>query len=321
MGQLHSGTDDACRVAIHIGYPKTGTTTLQRHLFGRLGGYTPLIPGQPGTSPLYRELGENLRTAPAADFLEATTRAFLAEVAAGGRLLWSDEQLAGDICDVGQSPERVAERLHRLAPDARILVCVRHQGTLLGSLYSRYVKQGGYCGFADFVEGRAPGFPVDLDRLAYDGLVRRYQQLFGADHVVVVAYEQWRGDQPAFVRAIASFLDQPLPEDLELDSLPEMNRSLSIPSRWALRRANRLFRKSEYNARPQIVPLRRAAGLRQQLERIDKKLIPGVSRRLGREDLRMLTSLLPRFESSNEQLARATSLPLAELGYPLPRRP
>jgi hypothetical protein len=307
------------RPVIHVGYPKTGTTTLQRSYFANVPGYTLLTAEQPRTGSIYARLSESLRNAPDHDFLEATTRAFLTEVAPDGRLLWSDERLTGDIWDAGLAPERVADRLHRLLPEAAILVSVRHQGTLLASLYSRYVKQGGYVRFADFVAGRAPGFAVDLDRLAYDRLVARYQELFGDDRVVVVAYEQWRSDPHHFWQSVADLLDAPPPAGLDPVSLPTMNRSLSYPSRWVLRHSNRWFRKSVFNPRPRIVSLRRAARLREQLERIDKKLIPGVSTRLAPADLEAVDAILSRFEAGNERLARSTGLPLAELGYPAPR--
>jgi hypothetical protein len=180
------------------------------------------------------------------------------------------------------------------------------------------VKQGGVGTFAQFLGEAAPGYVMDVDRLRYDLLIGRYQELFGRDRVVVLAYEHWLADPDAFLRAVAAAVPAPVPDSRDLAALPVVNRALSDPSRWVLRQTNRYLRRSRYNQRPRVMALESAGRLRRQLERVDRRLIPGVSTKLSAADERSIADLLPQFAASNARLADPTGLPLGELGYPMP---
>jgi hypothetical protein len=313
-------TDVGPHPLLHIGYQKTGSTTLQQHYFNRLRERTFVTYYGPAGDAVFKTLIEHLRAAPDRDFLAATVREYLRERRARGPgpLVVSDENLAGQLWDRGVPPAAIADRLAAVLPDASVLCCVREQGSRLRSLYSLYVKQGGCGSFDRYLTDAAPGYRVDLDRMEYDTLVAHYRERFGPDRVHVVAYEQWQVDPAAFFASLTALIGEAPPDFVDPRSLPTVNRALSKPSRWVLRQSNRSVRRSRFNARPTLVPIASAGALREQLERIDRRLLPRVSTALRPADESVIAELRLRFSASNARLAALTGLPLRDLGYALP---
>lgn len=306
----------------HIGYQKTGSTTLQQHFFNHLPGCNFVTYYGPAGDAVFNVLSRHLRQAPDDEFLEDTVRAYLLERAArgSGPLVVSDENLAGELWDRDLPPESHAKRLHRLLPEATVLLCVREQGARLRSLYSLYVKQGGSGSFERFLADAAPGYRIDLARMGYDSLVAYYQELFGRDRVVVLAYEAWKADAASYLGAMAHVTGAaPLDPDL-VRALPYENRALSRPSRLVMRSSNKLFRDSKFNRKPVVAAVPAAKDLRRQLERVDRRVIPHVSTDLSESDERLADEIASRFAESNARLVELTGLPLADFGYALPRR-
>jgi Sulfotransferase family len=300
---------------IHIGFHKTGTTALQRGFFPKIPG-TFLTRSGPDGPTFYREISSNLCRAGDDAYDEDGARRFFKDVLSGQPepLVISDEGLSGTIRWGGSNWARTAERLHRLMPTAKILVCIRHQGTMINSLYAHYVNQGGHVRLATFLADQAPGYTFDLDHLSYDRLVRRYQELFGPEQVKVLPYERLLTSREEFMGEISSFIGvAPDPDGFGLEIV---NKSLSGPSRWVLRKSNRLFRRSPYNRRPPLGHHPWARDLRYRLQGIEARL---ASRRSGATHIPPLVQpLMRQYEESNAKLVELTGLALGELGYPLP---
>ena len=311
------------RAVVHIGFHKTGTTALQRRFFPNLPGCTFLTHGGREGRSLFRLLANNLMNAPDEEFLRETIHEYIADARerASGTLLISLESLSGSIFQGAYNRERNAVRLRAVLPDAHILIVVRHQHSMIRSAFAQHIRRGGYSSFPDFLLDRAPDCHFNLEHLRYDTLVACHQELFGPDHVRVLAYEHLIADPSAFLSEVRSLVDPTLPPDLDLDlTLERVGRSLSPASLWLTRHGNRLFVKSRINPKPALVPLRRAHELPGFLQRaVDPKLFAHATRELNPHEEDLLRSVLPMYEESNAALERMTGLPLRELGYPLPQ--
>lgn len=316
------GRTGALQVVVHIGFPKTGTTALQRGVFPHLPGVRLVVPFQgprnPGT-PGYGAVVDKLNNAADAAYAPQEIRAFIGSQveASDATLVISDEGLSGTLYHGRGERDRTAARLHALLPASRVLMVVREQSTMIRSFYSQYVHKGGYGSFRTYIENRAPGVTFDLDYFKFDEVVSTYEGLFGAGQVKVLAYEQLQTDPSAFLAQVTDFVGGASGTQYRTEAVPVVNRSLSPPSRWLLRRSNRLLRHSQFNRDPRL----RSDGIEpyvrrgvQLADRLAGRYVPS-RMALGRKDRELLDRLLPAFRESNDRLTGLTGLPLRALGY------
>jgi hypothetical protein len=286
---------------IHVGWPKTGTSTLQQHVFPAFGGKD--LVG-PHSSLFYRFTQDVIQTDDDR-YLARTWEGFIADARARlPVLIISREDLTKD----GRT-ERIADRLHALLPDARILACVRNQRTLIPSFYAQHVRDGCPQRFERWLEDNVPR------RWHYDVAVGHFQARFGADRVKVLAFEHLAADPAGFAAAVCDAVldgeDGPHP-----DELPVTNPRSSHAARMTMRTLNRLFRTSKWQREPLVTTLpirliRRATDL---VARVTPSTRDGLN---ARESAR-LEALLPDYEASNARLEALTGLELRQYGYPLP---
>jgi hypothetical protein len=158
----------------------------------------------------------------------------------------SHERLSGYPPSGGYDRVLIAQRLQATFPGARVLIIIREQISLIRSLYSQYITDGGDLSLARFLDtpepqlGRMPGFRLEV--YEFDRLIAYYQQLFGADRVLVLPFEAMFGDLPAFLRSITDFMALPPPV-----SMPTVvtNRRRPVPMQTMQRLGNRLFSNNE----------------------------------------------------------------------------
>jgi hypothetical protein len=185
------------------------------------------------------------------------------------------ERLSGSALSGGYDSVRIADRLHQVFPEGRILVVVREQRSMVVSTYKGYVQQGGAAPLEHFLEGRrsatfrVPGF--DPAYLEYDRLLAHYLSLFGTDNVLALAFDQFVEDGRGFVERIASFGGRPVPAQV-LDALPyghrENVRTTSALTLSLVRRLNQLAPPTDVNPAP-LFESRRVALLADRLVRRD----------------------------------------------------
>ena len=178
---------------IHIGYHKTGTTWLQDHVFNNPSkGFVSRWTVQSGEAIEYFVLKHPLRYDPN-------------EVRLAFQKSYGD---ASDVCPVISHEDlcgypnsgrfnsvgfNICERMHQAFPDAKVLIVVREQKSMLLSLYREYIRADGEASIEGFLGTgqERTGYPpvCRLDRLEYHLLVSRYIELFGRDKVLVLPYE------------------------------------------------------------------------------------------------------------------------------------
>lgn len=240
------------RFVLHVGYPKTATTTFQQHVFPNHPGITYLgknIPsfryGEPG---LY-ELVEDLVQKSTFEWEgPETLRAMLARLrAASDRrcvLLSSESFIHPNAIDVGL----VAERLAAAAGPCKILITIREQ---ISSLLSWYWMHGRFAQYFA-IGGKETATPLDYpfsfhdwvtwertapyksyaSTLHYDKVVAYYQRVFGADNVRVLLFEQFTSDAAAYTAALSDWLGVDAEPMTRLAASRHENRSDKRTAPW-----------------------------------------------------------------------------------------
>jgi hypothetical protein len=200
---------------VHVGLPKTGTTTLQhavfpaQHQFTYIGKINNCYPRD------LQELVERISFQDSLEYDPARAAALAARLHDGSKpLIVSDEIFSVD----GKVDRRlVAERLHRLFGPAKVLIGLRAQPSMLQALYFNYIRGSGrrVMSFSAWLEEnyghiRFPG--TYRTGLNYEPLVRAYEDVFGADNVIVLPFELMRDLNSIFATTLADMIGMPLAE-------------------------------------------------------------------------------------------------------------
>ncbi len=307
---------------VHIGLPKGASTTLQDRLFAPQERFLYLGRVKNGyRDPAVRELLERIAFPDSLDYDAGATAALLQSLrgraAAGATapqrpVLVSAESLSVE----GRTDRRlIAERLHRLFAPAKVLIVLRAQPTMLQSLYLNHLRGSGQrlVGFAQWLEDAYGGIRyTDMHRvgLDYDALVRLYEDVFGADNVVVLPFEWIKDASSPFVPTLAALLDRPAADVRACLQANVENQRMSGRHLLALRIQDRL--PSGTN-----------------LAQLGRRLLPPSvyepARRFVAGGRRVASPDLPEgwrariaalCGEGNARLAARRALPLAALGYP-----
>lgn len=192
-----------------VGAPKAGTSSLFAHLGRHPEVFTPAL-----KEPHY--FGADIERLNHRRFTEAEYLALFAP--AGG------ERRAGDGSTSCLHSRSAADEIRAFNPEARIVVMLREPVAVMHALHGEMVA-GGFEPIADFAaaleaESRrkagellpraAAGLRDNLyyrDMVAFAEQLERYLDVFGADRVHVVLFDDWVSDTRAAYRAVLEFLD------------------------------------------------------------------------------------------------------------------
>ncbi|WP_281858101.1 hypothetical protein [Litoreibacter halocynthiae] len=233
-------------LAIHIGYHKTATTWLQKRVFTPQMGFATLLDHGEVDRLIIKPHDLYFEPKPAREALQIQQQIKLSNTCA----IVSSETLSGHPFYGGQQSAAIARRLRDIAPDARILITVRSQETMLPSVYMQYLQRGGTLSHQAFFAGSGgygyPGF--EPTHFCYDRLISLYQSLFNTVHVMT--YEQLAAAPDQTLSQLSAALSHPIPA---LDKTEGERVSASLPQAVAplLRRINHA-RKSTLNPSPAI---------------------------------------------------------------------
>lgn len=297
---------------------------MQHHLFTAADlGFAHVAP--PSERP---EITKRLVMVNALDFSAEEARAWLQpkieSIAANGLTpVLSAERLSGAFQAGGYDSAEIAARLKEVFPEAKILMVIREQRSMILSAYVQYVRAGGARSFLRYMRGpsRAKGFlpGFGVEHFLYDRLVHRYIELFGPDKVLVLPYEQFLKNPLAFVRQVVQFGGRE-PSEADLGKLPvqqRVNAGFSPLTIALKRRFNRLFVDSTLNPGVWLPLPARAEKMFTRFVQVLDRLIPK-SLSAG-ADLKQKQYLLKKygekFRQSNNRLRQLTGLDLKEYGY------
>lgn len=296
-------------VLIHPGYHKTATTWLQNSLFSDPRLFNPLL--------THAEIDEHLvrphELAFAAEAPRHLVRSRCGRVPGAINVL-SSEILLGNPFFGYRGTWEVAQRLHAIAPDAKVLLTVRNQPAILRSFYQQYLGRGGACSAQRFFHPDAvPGYAgFDPVTIEYDRFAACYEQTFGPGRVLVLPQEFLARSRRTFVDAILEFCGVPaLPAGFEFCTRGSAAQSPPLGSVPVLRFANRL-RRSALNPGASLLTSR----IGDWLARLAWRQ-PLFSGRYRREIDRAIAPFAGRYAASNRRLQRYVPVDLGDLGYDL----
>jgi len=206
---------------IHIGYPKTASTTLQESVFKVCENNICYIGW-----PQDRDCAESRNIIHRITDLEgyeyglyrADLKNKLASYSNGRQILLSDESLAvgsslpGKVCRLS-----IANRLKNLIPESKVLIVVRNQVDLLKSLFLQQLRGASGCYYKNWDDWLKRQFEFSdlsswLTVLRFDETYKIYADLFGRENITVLLFEDMLADQLSFFKGVSSFLDGLLDE-------------------------------------------------------------------------------------------------------------
>lgn len=225
------------RHLLHVGYPKTGSTFLQRwfdshpqlaYADGGIAGFRDVYAiaresAVPHDPPRYRVTSAEVLTAPIPD---------------AGRPVIEYEKVF-DV-PVAAAQLQVCSTLAGLFANATVLIVTRGFRSMILSTLSQYARTGGDIDLLTMVqtadEQRDPRF---LQAWDYDTLIAAYRGAFGADNVFVMPYELLRDDAGEFIGTLAARLGiDPFPAESD-----RVNESLSPVELYWYPRLTRAIRR------------------------------------------------------------------------------
>jgi hypothetical protein len=261
---------------IHIGYHRTGTSFLQTALF-------PLIPDS--------VFSQHLNVVSSSETSRLT--------------IVSNESLSSDLHP--DKPE-LAAILARQLPNARILIGIRSQYSIMRGIYHLHIKGGGTEDYESFVKARC-GLLFD-----YAGMVDAYRAAFGVDNVFVLPHEDLSRDPLGSMAALLRFVGTD-PGIAKRVVNVRVKPSAEDPTLALLRVRNRL-----------IAPLLRLWP--RAHEKITAFGLPGarllnsaIGKGLRLPTNRVRPAIRNTYADGNARLFASLGLKVADYDYPFPDRP
>lgn len=303
---------------LHVGYPKTGSTSLQRHLFSRhpqiayLG--KPFDPEMVDWEAQVVAAGDVVfegEVARLGDALRARLQAAAGPAPEGAPIVFSHEGFLRATRHGGHDVLRTAERLARVVSaarleesDVRVLVCIRNQADLFLSHFVQF-EGASQRALARRVEAAVARPRAGITgALFFDEVIEGYEKAFGPGRVAVELFEALRADAGAFGASLC--------ERFGVDAETGRRLLAAGHERAKPRRGGRYLVEQRHSLWHRAG--RVTAGL-------GAKRFGHVLKRRSREPVEMTAELRARlgaiFASSNRRLADAHALPLERYGYPL----
>lgn len=196
---------DTPPLLLHVGYHKTATTWMQKHLFAPEHGFRQIMGHEGIFDLIVKPHGLRFDAGRARDAVAAG----LETCQEGEVPVMSSEILSGHPFQGGHESDVYAERLASISPGAKILLSIRDQMRIIPSVYMQYLRRGGTMPHDKFFEGiNSPGyFAFTPEHFEYDVLVAHYQNLFGAENVYVLTQESLKTDMDAASASLAEFAE------------------------------------------------------------------------------------------------------------------
>ncbi len=243
MLNLNDNVNHNHNILIHIGYHKTGTSWLQKFFFEN-----PILSINSVAKYKDRPKWVTEFIKPFYDYDERIILNYFKESYKHDQLnVFSLERLAGYPSTGGYDSLQIAQRLKSLFPNAKILIAVREQFSMIKSHYIEYLKSNGTAKLEELLNPkrfyliRNPVF--ELNYFKYIDLIQEYDKLFSKDNVLVLPYELMKNSPVKFIESICKFCQmkdyENIPKKLPLGQT--VNKQISLRKAYLNRTYSRLF--------------------------------------------------------------------------------
>lgn len=302
------------RPIIHIGFPKTASTTLQNKFFCELSSVCYLGKPLSEGNAFVEEFLHTITDCETQEYDEERLSLNLKNYSNDVRLIISEETFStGSSLSGNVSRHEIADRLHSIFPEAKIIIVVREQESAIKSLFLQKMKSA-YSSSYSFEAWMEQEQRKDNSKITsifhlydYSSLVGLYQERFGVENVRVLAYEQLHHSPISYYKQIAEFCG------LKIDSKLEhiINCACSSHENATLTQKQLMIKKYAllFRALGFLVP----QGLKKQILAYARK---GSKVQVDVSD-EQKTFIKKRYLCSNRELEKMTQLPLKKYGYSL----
>lgn len=217
------------RIFIHVGYPKTGTTSLQQHVFPIINElqYLGKHDNEEGLFDFEAELVNDLIFKKNMEIDFVKLRQSLLKDKKGIPLLISEESFLSNSLrvsrfknsDVLPEPKEIAKNINSLFTpedfDVNILFTIRRQDEMITSLYAQsylhyYSKDKKVNTFKKFLGvflNEKSEYPTFQSTLNYLETISFFQDVFGSNSVSVLVFEEMSSNPKVFYTKLFEFLN------------------------------------------------------------------------------------------------------------------
>jgi hypothetical protein len=306
------------RDIIHIGYHKTATTWFQRIYYPHVENLTYVH---------RKRVREAFLSDSAFKFDPDKALSVLGKASSVGLIL-CEEELSGNIHSgglFGYLSKEIGTRLKLTLPNSRVVIFIRNQVDMLGSVYKQYVEEGGthavtrylhpyrYLSSSGFSPMKVPLF--SFDHFEYHPLIKHYEALFGRENVFVFLYEDFSQNPEDFMARYQNLFELRLDQNrISFEKVNISYKPIVLPiARFLNRFTYRNVVDKRYVANIPVV-IRTCAKLLKSLNKLDwLRSTSSLSELLGEENTQFI---LERYRASNQRLALDYNLPLQQYAYP-----
>jgi hypothetical protein len=205
---------------IHIGFPKTGSTTLQDHLFNYLPNTE--ILGQPRSrvDEGIQKIIHALTDCETLEFDDEKVKGEIDHIFSAQRLIVSEETFStGSSLSGRVSRYEIAHRLKSLFPHSKVVVVIREQQSIIRSFYlqSRKINKGAIPVFNDwFAEAAENSHKENIFQYFHYGkIIAVYEKLFGHKNIKIVLFEDFVNNRASFFEELLRFMDYELSPEIK----------------------------------------------------------------------------------------------------------
>jgi len=308
------------KLLIHIGYPKTGSSWLQKYIFNNesLGLSAPWGREKQAPEALTHFIyPDDLSFSPSkvsSYFLPTIESTIARELVP----VFSHEYLSVRIAAISY-PRLVADRLATVFPQAKILMFIREQKSMLLSTYQEYIKNQGIQTLEEALDennypyGNIAALRPSLYK--YDLLISYYQHLFGRDNVLVIPFEMFKMNNLEVVGQILDFVGT----EYNRDSLEKIEKERSLNPSYELGGLPIRRKISQIVGQLDIDNSRRNQKIifLNRVNKVINKLLPESLHQQQKKYLKQVIddNIKDIYQESNRKTSELIGIDLAEFGY------
>lgn len=113
--------------------------------------------------------------------------------------IFSNDVICGKFFDNGLDNVKL---VHKLCPQAKIIIILRNQVSMINSSYRTYIKKGGVWSFPKFAQEI-----INNGKYDYDKLLLEYTNYFGKENCKIFFYEKLVNEPSVFLKEILDYVN------------------------------------------------------------------------------------------------------------------